>query len=206
MYLIIPPITFFLQCSILSFQEFKILCQCNIHCRFGCIFSWNQYQIFFTVWSDAMIPLYNLYYHQCYKCTTLAFRWENCQKDETGKFTHSCSMYQNGRYWLYLDILHSFTTHMNKYVWNNEMMSSEVWLVYLYVFIKYSYGKTPKMTKYVRNMIQDVNLPVERCESRKWYFQNNLTISTRRKLPCKTPPTVITLDCITERLGAHRSM
>ncbi len=109
--------TLFLQRSILSFQEFKILCQCNMHWRFGCIYSWNQYHIFFTVWSEAMIPLYN---HQYCKCTTLAFQWENCQKDETGEFIRPYSMHQNGSYWLYLDILLSFTTHMNKYVWNNE--------------------------------------------------------------------------------------
>ncbi len=79
-------------------------------------------------------------------------------------------------------------------------------LLYFNVFIKYSYGKTPKMTKYMRNMLQDVNLLVERCESRKWYFQNILAISTRRKLACQTPQTMITFDCITERVGVNRSM
>ncbi len=87
-----------------------------------------------------------------------------------------------------------------------KKLSTEVWSVYFYVFIKYSYDKTPKMTKYMWNMLQNVNLLVERYESRKLYFQNNLAISTRRKLACKTPQIVITLDCITERLGAHRSM
>ncbi len=197
MYLIIPPSTFVLQCSILSFQEF------NMHWRCGCIYSWNQNHIFFTVWNEAMIPLYN---HQCYKCTTLAFRWENCQKDETGEFTRQCSMHQNGRYWLCLDILHSFTTHMNKYVWNNENAVLRSMIGVCLCIYKIQLWQTPTITKYMRNMLQDVNLLVERCESRKWYFQNNLAISTRRILTCKTPQTIITLDCITARLGAYRSM